>query len=395
MDIPAAVNDVQLFAIHSPRTYNSTPDFYSIGFNECASSVAPTVRIRNAGTDTLTSAVITYSIDNLTAVSFNWSGSMAPDSIAYVSLPASTIADGAHLLKVTATQPNGLPDENTANDFKRGSFRSMATVLTYPHAENFDTTFLPAGWQYVHYNPNSELHWSQAGGFGFSTGSLKMDNYTSVFNNSGQNDYLFMPAINLSNAPSSGTVFEFSVAYARFNASTSDRLQVKVSTDCGANWSTLYNKAGSTLATVNSFVSASFTPSVQQWRTENINIDPYAGMSDVRFMFVFTSASGNNIYIDDLRINASSVSTGEPVSEDNIQVMPNPGNGLFTIRTGTSAEMLDVVVYNLLGETIYAASSAPVNGNVQFDLSAYPAGTYLMQVRRGDMLYNERLQLVH
>ncbi|MCA6362970.1 MAG: T9SS type A sorting domain-containing protein [Bacteroidetes bacterium] len=395
IDIPAAANDIQVLSIQSPRTTNSTPDYYSIGFNVCNATVAPAVFIRNAGTDTLTSAVISYSIDNQPAVSFNWSGSLGPDSVASVALPASTIADGAHLIRVVASQPNGLPDENPANDSKRGSFRSMGTTLSYPYAENFDTTYLPAGWHYVHYNPNSELHWSSAGGFGLSTGSVKMDNYSSVFNNSGQNDYLMMPAIDLSAAPASGTSLEFSVAHARFNASATDRLQVKVSTDCGVTWFNVYNKAGATLATVNTFQSAAFTPSAQQWRTESINLTGYAGMSDVRFMFIFTSGSGNNIYIDDIRINNSTVNVEEPLAETGIQVMPNPGNGLFNLHTGNTADVVNVVIYNLLGETVYTVSATPANGNMQFDLSAFPAGTYMLKVRKGDAVYNKRIQLVH
>ncbi|MCU0433023.1 MAG: T9SS type A sorting domain-containing protein [Bacteroidia bacterium] len=393
IDVIPAVNDVELVSIQSPLTANSTPDYYSIKFTVCNASVAPSVLIRNSGTATLTSAVITYSIDSLAPVNFNWTGQLAPDSTAVVVLPGITLADGAHLLKVNALQPNGVNDENTANNFKRGSFRSQATVLPYPYNEPFNSTFTPAGWSYVNYNPNGKVSWSAVGGFGNSVGSVKMDNYSSTFNNSGQIDYLMMPAIDLTNA-AGGTVLDFSVAYARFNSSTSDRLQIRVSTNCGASWTNVFDKSGVVLATVGTFVTGAFAPTAQQWRTETVNLSNYIGLNDVRFMFVFTSASGNNVFIDDINIH-NTTGVQETAAGNAIKVYPNPGNGLFTIQTGTSAGMIQAVVYNLLGEAVHTFTANPDNGPVQFDLSAYPAGTYMLQVRRGDELFTERLQVIH
>jgi Secretion system C-terminal sorting domain len=221
-----------------------------------------------------------------------------------------------------------------------------------------------------------------------------MDNHFGAFNNSGQKDYLMIPAIDLSNNAVSGTVLEFNVAYARFNNSTNDRLEVRVSTDCGVTWTTLYNRLGINLATVPNAITAFFTPTATQWRKEVINIDNYLSMSDVRFMFVFTSNSGNNVYIDDITIHNTTGIADNTDNTMNISVYPNPGSGQFTLETPNINTPVVVNVLNILGESVLTFTESSHNGKIKFDLSGQPSGTYLLQIKQGEMVSVQRLQVI-
>ncbi len=82
----------------------------------------PRVRFRNYGTENLTSVTIKYGIDGATNLTYNWTGSLAPNTNKAINLPAMTVAGGSHTFTAKTTNPNGLSDSNTGNDSKSSSF---------------------------------------------------------------------------------------------------------------------------------------------------------------------------------------------------------------------------------------------------------------------------------
>lgn len=104
--------------------------------------------------------------------------------------------------------------------------------------------------------------------------------------------------IDLSNMDEAKLTFD--VAYARYNASRSDRLRVLVVT-CNGPEEVVYDKAGSVLATVPD-QSALFTPAdCSQWRNECVNLSAYAGKT-VELVFENISGYGNKLYLDNIHI---------------------------------------------------------------------------------------------
>ena len=187
-------NDAAITAIASPATVSAKPDFFSNAYDVCSGSVAPSVTLTNAGSNTLTSVVIDADIDGVSA-SFTWTGSLGVGNSTNVVLPVATIGTGSHLLTVTTGSTNGTSDPNPMNDRKEGSFRSIDAPLSVPFVETFGgSTFPPTDWNYVHFNPNDFIsHNTTTGGFGLSTGCAKMDNYSGSMNITGQEDYLMLP----------------------------------------------------------------------------------------------------------------------------------------------------------------------------------------------------------
>jgi hypothetical protein len=88
----------------------------------CAASVAPVIRIRNAGALTLTSLDITYSIDGVTEGTTTWSGSLDFSATEEITLADIAPADGNHTFSFTVSNPNGAADQNAANDTASSDF---------------------------------------------------------------------------------------------------------------------------------------------------------------------------------------------------------------------------------------------------------------------------------
>ena len=83
---------------------------------DCATTFAPTVVVTNNGNTTLTSAVISYAIDENTAATQDWSGSLAINQSDTVTLPTMNVSGGSHTLVVELLSPNGSTDENTVDN---------------------------------------------------------------------------------------------------------------------------------------------------------------------------------------------------------------------------------------------------------------------------------------
>lgn len=79
-------------------------------------SIQPKVTLRNMGLNALTSAIISYKIDNGSVVSQNWSGSIASMATADYTFPAIPLTVGNHVFKCWISSPNGQVDGNHAND---------------------------------------------------------------------------------------------------------------------------------------------------------------------------------------------------------------------------------------------------------------------------------------
>ncbi len=375
------LNDAAITAIIAPVTVAAEPKFFSSEEPVCGASMIPEVTLANMGSNDLTAVDIQYTLNNGASTVYPWTGLLAPGSTTSVSLPAAALVTGAHRLNIWTSAPNGTTDTNAGNDEMEGCFRSIDPIQAIPFSEGFDNaTFPPAGWSYVHFNPNNYMaHNAAVGGFGTSTGCVKMDHFSGDMDITGQLDQLLMPRVDLSTAPF-GTTLDFAVAYRPYNSSSTDRLMVKASTDCGATWTTLYDQEGTALATGTPFTGA-FTPNATQWRNDYVDLAAVLGQPDVLFMFETESNYGNNMYIDDVRI-AYSVGIAESGAEA-FGLFPNPNTGAFSIRANSAlAGTLEVRVLAVDGSLVQQRTwNAAQGATLDLDLGATAArGSYLVEL---------------
>ena len=82
----------------------------------CGTEYTPSFNLSNPGSETLTSAAITYSIDGGANQSYSWTGSLSQYQSETVSFPAVTLASGSHSFNVEVSAPNSESDENANNN---------------------------------------------------------------------------------------------------------------------------------------------------------------------------------------------------------------------------------------------------------------------------------------
>jgi hypothetical protein len=89
--------------------------------NLCTISFTPAFILKNYGSTTISNVTINYNIDG-NVYQYFWNGSLASLSTTTITLPSVTLSPGSHTITAETYNPNGIADNNTANDGQNLSF---------------------------------------------------------------------------------------------------------------------------------------------------------------------------------------------------------------------------------------------------------------------------------
>ena len=88
-----------------------------LGFEDsCASGAIAQLVLVNAGADPLTSTDILFGLNGSAQQTINWTGNLAPGSSEIVDLELVSLSPGPILYQARVSNPNGVTDENSANN---------------------------------------------------------------------------------------------------------------------------------------------------------------------------------------------------------------------------------------------------------------------------------------
>ncbi|GAO44139.1 peptidase M43 family protein [Flavihumibacter petaseus NBRC 106054] len=360
-------------------------ELYSfVGYSKriCTPSIALQVQLRNRGTQTITAAVIRYKTEEEEWTTADFTGSIPSLGSVVVSLPAIPALQGIHPVYVELVSVNGVTDDgDPANNFLTSTVQYYP-ALTTGFTESFeDLLFPPVAWDTL--NPDGRVGWERfvgAGKTGFA--SVRMHNFE--YDRPGAVDWLRPPQLDLSSGIDSAFL-SFQVAAATYtdpvvSGNNWDTLEVVVSTDCGATYTSLYKKWGATLVTVAGGRQADFVPAPGEWRKDSVDLTPYAGKGQILVAFKHTAGFENNVYLDDIQLREVRVFPN--LKAKGMLVYPNPTHGLTQVQfypqpTGLKALLL----FNAQGALVsrISVASGTASNTYSFDLSRFSAGVYLLK----------------
>ena len=270
------------------------------------------------------------------------------------------------------------------------AYITISASGTLPVNEGFQSsTFPPAGWVLNLPSPNDSV-WELCKSTGSNSSQCMYfpANCGQVVNITGERQQLYTP--NYSFASATKPKMWFDVAYEPASVPTySDTLVIYYSLDCGNTWTSIYSKGGMTLCTTGSTTGAGkdtngsgcfVPPNSKAWRTDSINLASLAGKAGVMFSFESRSGWGNIIYLDNINIASSTVTSVQNIDESgDIKVYPNPNNGSFSISLSSNiTEKAKVEIYDVLGQQVYSSEINP--GITQVNLNTRAAGLYFYRI---------------
>jgi hypothetical protein len=353
-----------------------------VGYYCGVNTFVPAIKLENYGSSTLTSCVINYQVDGGAVQTQNWSGSLVSFQSTTVNLPSMTLASGTHTLTCYSSNPNDSTDQNSAND------QSVVTInvtnsAALPVIEGFETTTsLPnAIWNVSHTATMGGVDFavtSAAAATGMK--SCMIDNMNNVGGNNSVIETISF--YDLTTLPSPALTFK--AAYQQKTTANADRLQVAVSTDCGANWLSKRVITGAALAALGGVGSSAYVPTPAEFTTYAVNIISVANSTDIMFRWEFyadPNGPGNNLYIDDINIiNAPATSGIRQIADigNELTVYPNPAKDIITIEGLTENKTTAITLSDMLGREIY--SQTTTSANCVIDVSGLNSGVYLVNM---------------
>lgn len=364
--------EVHQAALTEPQPISNYGVVQSIGVTNnysCAASLdGASIVIKNQGTNNMTSATVHYQLNGGTIQTAPFNGNVAPNATAPFTLPNITVpSSGTHTLTTFLTNINGSgvtnPLGTQATQFARitdagtaGQFIQDFSATGFPYTNYFITS--PTNDNWLRINANS--------------GCIAYPFYSVTSGKSGE---VFLAPVNMTT--NSANQMTFDVTYKQYQAEN-DRLEVFVSNDCGATWTSVFNKAGSALATLPPATASYNAPAASDWRNESVSLANFGSAEKLIVKFKASSAYGNNLFVDNIMIGGSAAI----VEYDGmaVNVYPNPANEAATVSFEAQGDYA-VVLTDMTGRNILNIRSN-ANGNVQevLNLQGLTSGVYMVNI---------------
>lgn len=209
---------------------------------------------------------------------------------------------------------------NTSGNYTIELIVSSASAAT---ADTFTVDVEITGSQSVPYSEDFESGDLPPAGMSIDEGWLSADGlnsqYSIVADNFNEADLVAnvtLPSLDFSSVAQATLSFDLAHAYfSGLFGSSFDTMQISYSLDCGTTWETLWRKddgdAVNPLYTVDP-TGSEYEPSGEDdWRKEEIDVTSLKGNNNVRIRFENRGAFGNQLYIDNINLDAEVVDPDE------------------------------------------------------------------------------------
>jgi hypothetical protein len=370
----------------------------------CELAVLPKFEIVNPGDDILNSVEIEYGFGSETSTVL-WEGELAKNQKAEIEGEELNAPSGSSQLTYRVVSVNGKTDFNRMNNLLpadnisafgpgvQGEDASVDFENTPNYAEAENTLIIKGSNLHMVVINGAEVNQQRPiGGFGQSEKAVLGNCYDMRANVTAS-----LVLQNLDMTQKSDYTLKFDYAYASYQGE-SDRLIVEVSTNCGSSWTSVFDKAGTTLSTAPA-TTAFFVPQATQWKSETINLGNYDGREEVMVRFRVVSAWGNNIWLDNISIDGTTSSIKPVLLDENaVSIYPNPVQSeINLILNMPEAVQADIQLYDLSGRLVSVLAQGDMIpagiSNRSFTLQQ-AAGVYFLNVRTAKGELTKRVMVV-
>lgn len=340
--------------------------------------------------------------DNITFTDNSWNGDPTSWSWSFPGGTPSTSADSNPTITyntpgvydVSLTVSNGSGSVSTTKTSYIIVNHSTAQYSVPVYSEGFETATVPgADWNIKNTNSGSNA-WEVT-----STAAATGSKSVRILNNAnyvGHVDELLGPSIDMTQISGTTPTLTFKVAHAQKTATSADKLQFYVSTNCGQTWVLRKALTGASLSTAG-VVGTSFVPNASQWVTQSVNLNGYTSQTNLYYMFRFTSDGGNNIYIDDINLAGTQVGIEDEIANNlNFNVFPNPSTENTTISFDLINKLnVDLRVLDVVGREVSVIYSGNLNnGEYKYNVNEHAklaAGVYFVKLTVDNRTFTKKL----
>ncbi len=423
--VPVALGDLEVVAFiaegqqniitgaYGPVSFTAPPgttiidlaagDNTTIPTDLCENLITPSINVENVSNDDATAFEVSYSIDGGTPVTETINQALAAGANMNHDFAQVGVSGGAHTISYNVSTINGGSEVEIVTSNNSSSSDAFVTIPQSAEQtllmedfesysagdETWNNTAMFANGDFFVINQSMFTGIPNAlGGYANSDKSFRHRLYSM---NAGQvNEIItFKYAVdNLWNLS-----LDFDHAANGLDAAFTDKLEIYVSEDCGATWTSVFSAAGSALETGPANNQATFYPTGQQWATNNVDLSAYNGTTgELTFKFEITgSGQGNCLYLDNIMLTGQTSSTEEVSFDGDVKIYPNPSNGNTFVNVNLNDDaQVNISIIDLAGKTV-ATSIANGNGTHELPTAGLSKGVYMVNMVSGSQVQREKL----
>ena len=278
-----------------------------------------------------------------------------------------------------------------------------AGALPLPFADDFEEMNLSENWFMVDVGNDGD-GWEITSAAAFTGDqSIRIHNWSN--NVEFNTDRLVSSSMNMSDAEEIHISYKWAYCFKGTDEDeddTDDRLKIYVSPDCGENWSLRRMHRGYTDLPSAAPHAFAFTPSgPEEWNSYTLVL-PYEQFftDNFRMKFEFESRLGNNIYLDDINIEAYTASDlleREAYQSIPLVIYPNPTQGTAWLEFQTwTAHEAKIQLFDMTGRLLYSVDEGVLSPGAQrmaLPTESWARGTYVVALELDGVRSTERLML--
>jgi hypothetical protein len=261
-------------------------------------------------------------------------------------------------------------------------------LISEIEAETYETTFGEELWK-IATEKEHLVHFTDSVSYMGNT-SLLFENY--LYEGSFKST-LTSPVLKM---PKNDTILiSFIYAYSRKSLRSEDKVEFKISSNCGYSWENFYEISSTNLVTNSlKYQSEEFYPNDEQWleRTYKIPAE-YAG-EKVKIRVRVNSAYGNNLFIDEIKIYQQSQTSIRQIECREIEIIGQNIEGDLLIRNKSGcSKQANVRIYDIAGKKLDSFKRELQNGINLFELNNLARGTKIVEIRTDREVYRTTIIL--
>ena len=332
----------------------------------CAEFSELNLRIRNVGSQDITSFEVKYHVNgNTTFASFSELNISSYD-YANVSIIANDLIDGDNNVGLEIILVNGIADQFMIDNLIEITLNRNVIEDEYPLNLDFES---PDNWNLASSGSGNLMERTQVSG----NKVLRVKGYKAT--ELGTKSWFISPKLNTGGLDSAGLYFRASYAS---RTGFNDRLQILLSTDCGESYPTILLDADSDSLAITS-ISEQWTPlSDLDWKEYRLDLSHSFFLDeDIRIAFVFTPDGGNDLFIDEISVRGN-----EPASyEDVVRTFPNPAVSKFNVGFNLpQKESVMIRFLDISGRIIFEEQVENALNQILEYKAPYQEGLYFLNV---------------
>ncbi len=403
------IDRVEVVLTNAPRRYSlinasginpPSGEFYDLAITElilpgmvsCDAITEVVVRIQNLGTITAKDFTLHYQTDELSGDLAYQGDSLRSGQIVEVAVDELSLPMGDNQLDVELEVMDDEVDVNPANNVVLHRFAVNNSKDFIPYRERFDVLDL-SETEWVVISEDDGITWqiqiAPANEKENTAAYINLFDYNKLL----ANDWLISPSLDFSGAQSASLFFK--ISYGR-RVGRNDVLQVLVSDNCGESFDYLvYELFGPDMS--DNISTAPWVPTDESdWKYFSVDLQSFAGMSDIRIAFVSINNMGNNLYLDEIEFFTDKVEDIIRLDENSFMLYPNPAQNTFSLTLYLSErEDVEVTVFDDMGKEVYRNLFIDaLNQTYNFDMTGNASGLYLVRLSGKQSASTKKLLLM-